>query len=107
MTTLDPRRRYPTRPVLDHHSAQALDDAIDTLIILRAPMHHGDAGAELHVLATIIAQAHARLGRTVADARDQHHTWAEIARQLHISRLHAIARYAGRTARRRTPLDPD
>jgi len=107
MTTLDPRRRYPTRPVIDEDSARLVDEMTDTLIIMRAPMHHGDAGAELHALTSLIAEAKTRLPHVVADCRDQQHRWTDIAQQLQISRLHAIARYGGRTNKRRTPLNAD
>jgi len=70
MTDLDPHRRYPARRVLGDDSARLLDEAVDTLVILRAPMHHGDAGAELHALASLIAKADSRLGPVVANARD-------------------------------------
>ena len=107
MTSLDPHRSYPARSALGDDSARLLNDVIDTLVLLRAPMHHGHAGAELHAVTSIIAEANSRLRRVVADARDQQHTWAEIAHQLGTSWLHAVARFAGRTTTRRTPLNPD
>jgi hypothetical protein len=107
MTSLDPRPAYPTHAMVGEDSAGLLDEAVHALVILRAPMHHGDAGADLHALASLIAEANSRIPRVVADARDQLHTWTEIANQLGVSRLVALARYWGRTARWRTPLDPD
>jgi len=106
MSLDDPRRPYPPRPMLDDDSADVLDQAVAALVALRAPMHFGDAGADLHAVVSLIAEARDRLPRTVADARDQQHTWTEIARQLGVSRLHVLARFGGRTARRRTPLEP-
>ena len=103
----DPRRAYPTRPVTDDHSATVLHDAVHTLTMLRAPMHEGDACAALHAVVSLIDQARAALPKLVVDARDQDHTWAEIAGELGITRTAAIIRYAGRTTTRRTPLDRD
>ena len=82
MSLDDPRRPYPPRPMLDDDSADVLDQAVAALVALRAPMHFGDAGADLHAIVSLIAEARDRLPRTVADARDQQHTWTEIARQL-------------------------
>ena len=103
----DPRRLYPPRPRADDDSASVLDDAVETLIVLRSPLYSGDAGAELHALVSLIAHAKGRLASVVADARDQEHTWGEIARQLGRSRLSAMARYAPNSKKRRRPLDPD
>jgi len=61
----------------------------------------------LHALTSLIAEAQSRLPRVVADARDQQHTWTAIAQQIGVTRLRALARYGGRTAKRRTPLGPD
>jgi hypothetical protein len=105
--TTDPRRLYPTRARADEDTASVLDEAVETLTVLRSPLSSGDAGAELHALASLIAQAKGRLASVVADARDQEHTWGEIARQLGCSRLSAIARYAPNSKNRRRPLDPD
>jgi len=102
MTIDDPRRNYPPGPVAADDTARLLDDLLDRLILLRTPMRHGDAGAELHALTSLIAEARGRLGRVVADARDQQHSWTEIAGQLGISRVRTIARFAGRTATRRS-----
>ena len=56
---------------------------------------------------SLIAEARDRLAHVVADARDQDHTWGEIAHQLGCSRLSAIAHYAHNWKKRRRPLDPD
>ncbi len=105
--TTDPRRLYPTRAQADRDSASVLDEAVETLTTLRSPLHSGDAGAELHTLVSLIAHAKGRLASVVADARDQEHTWGEIARQLGCNRLSAIVRYAPNSKKRRRPLDPD
>lgn len=103
----DPRRLYPTRARADDDSASVLDEAVETLTALRSPMLCGDPGAELHTLVSLIAHAKGRLASVVADARDQEHTWGEIARQLGCSRLGAVARYAPNSQNRRRPIDPD
>lgn len=107
IVSTDPRRIYPPRARADDDSASVLDEAVETLTVLRSPMYSGDAGAELHALVSLIAHAKERLASVVADARDQEHTWAEIARQLGCRRLSAIARYAPNSKNRRRPLDPD
>ena len=103
----DPRRLYPTQARADDDSASVLDEALETLIALRSPLYSGDAGAELHALVSLIAHAKERLASVVADARDQEHTWREIARQLGCSRLSAMVRHAPNSKKRRRPLDPD
>ncbi|MGO9332933.1 MAG: hypothetical protein ACLQCU_02565 [Acidimicrobiales bacterium] len=50
-------------------------------------------------------KARTRLPRTVADARDQECSWAEIADLLGVTRASACQRYAGRTGRDPTPVD--
>src|SRR5204862_3743593 len=51
----DPRRKFPDHPTLDDESDQVLTTAVDTMIVLRSPMWHGDSGAVLHALATLTA----------------------------------------------------
>lgn len=105
--TTDQWRSYPTRARTDGDSASVIDEAVEVLTALRSPMFSGDAGAELHALMSLIAHAKQRLACVVADARDQQHTWGEIAGQLGCSRLSAIVRYAPRSKKRRRPLEPD
>ena len=45
-------------------------------------MYYGDAGLELHALASLRAEIDARIPAVVADARDQNITWTTIAAQL-------------------------
>jgi len=103
----DARRIYPPRARADDDSASVVNEAIERLIVLRSPLYSGDAGAELHALVSLIAHAKKRLASVVTDARDQEHTWGEIARQLGCNRLSAIVRYAPHSKNRRRPLDPD
>jgi hypothetical protein len=107
-TPLDPRRRYPDRPVVDDESDGVLVVAVNDLILLRSPMWHGDAGALLHALASLDAQITAWLPDAVADARDQDYTWDEIASLLGARTSTVKRRYSAHaTARRRQPLDVD
>ena len=92
---LDPRRAYPRRPLCDEASEIVLDQALHSLQLLRAPMHHGDAGLELHALASLRAEIDARIPPAVADARDQNITWTAIAGQLGLTASHARQLYQG------------
>jgi hypothetical protein len=106
MRVLDPRRGYPLTALTDECSARVLDAAVDSLIKLRCPMHDGDSLAELHVLVTLVAQAKKRVPQVVGDARDEQHTWSEIACQLGWSSLRTVVRHALRR-NRRWPIDLD
>ena len=55
----------------------------------------GDAGAELHLLASLIAETERRLPLAVAGARDQELSWAEIGDLLGTTRAAAWQRFAG------------
>jgi hypothetical protein len=76
-----PRRPHPARALTDHDSAQVLTEATQQLMMLRSPMYHDDALAELHALASLTLEANRRLPQVVTDARDQQHSWSEIAGQ--------------------------
>ncbi len=78
----DPRRPYPKRPVRDEASELVIDQAVHSLQLLRAPMYYGDAGLELHALASLRVEIDNRIPAVVADARDQNITWTAIAGQL-------------------------
>jgi hypothetical protein len=79
MSVIDPRRRYPCCPVVDEETAAVLDEAIHALVMLRSPMCEGDAGAALHALGSLLAQALILLPSLTASARDQELSWPEIA----------------------------
>jgi len=89
----DPRRPPPDHAVVDEVSAAVLDEATLTLTLLRAPMHFGDALAELHAMVSLRVQIDTRLAAVVAAARDQDHSWAAIAAQLGLAADSARARY--------------
>jgi hypothetical protein len=55
----DPRRPRPDHVLVDHDSAQAIEQAVHHLSLCRSPMNQGDGALRLHVLASLIAQAQA------------------------------------------------
>jgi hypothetical protein len=91
----DPRHDYPSRPVRDEASEIVLDQAIHSLQLLRAPMYYGDAGLELHAVASLRAEIDARIPHVVADARAQNITWTDIANQLGTTANHVRQLYQG------------
>jgi hypothetical protein len=97
----------PDQLVVQDETAIVVDEAIDTLVLVRGRHYDTNAGAELDAIAALLAHARSRLPDLVADARDQDNTWADIAGQLGIIRLHAIAHYALHARRRRVPLELD
>lgn len=88
------RRGHPGCPVVDDDSAVVVAGAAEQLTILRSPTWSGDALAHLHVLVSLRAQIQAQLPEVVAGAREQGHTWGDIARQLRVSAADARRRYA-------------
>ncbi len=86
---------HPDRPVTDDVSAAILDAAVTLLTLLRSPLSLGDALAELHAMVSLLAELQIALPATVAAARDQDHTWHDIAHQLQITPASARRRYRG------------
>ena len=84
---------YPRHAVIDDHSAAVLEDAAVELTLLRSPMRLGDRLAELHAVSSLRGQIHAWLPIVVAGARDQGHTWDDIAAQLGVTPAAARRRY--------------
>jgi hypothetical protein len=99
----DPRRDHWFPPTIGADSDHVLDVAIASLAKLRGLAWHGDAGTTLHLLASLIDQAQARLPRAVDDTRDQGCSWAEIADLLGVTRASAWQRYAGHDPRQPHP----
>ncbi|MFN2506835.1 MAG: hypothetical protein ABR540_21920 [Acidimicrobiales bacterium] len=97
-------KRHPDHPVVDEESAAVLEEALHSLTTLRSAGSEGDAGARLHMLASLMAQAGAVLADAVADARDQDYTWAEIAERLGIAAATARRRFAYAAATRVVPF---
>lgn len=79
----DPRTTtHPDHPVMDDTSAAVLDDAVLRLTLLRSPLSFGDALAALHAKVSLLAELHASMPAAITAARDQDHTWQDIAHQL-------------------------
>lgn len=85
---------HPGRPVTDDVSAAILNDAVTLLTLLRSPLSLGDALAELHAMVSLLAELQSALPASVAAARDQGHTWRDIAHQLQITPASARRRYS-------------
>ena len=102
-----PRRDHYLAPATGDDTEIVLEAAIESLGKLRGLPWLGDAGARLHLLASLTAEAERRLPRAVADARDQDCSWAHIGDLIGVTRASAWQRYSARTANDRTPLDPD
>ncbi len=100
---------HADRPLVDDHSAAVLQDAIVELTLLRSPAALGDGLADLHAMASLLAQINAWLPIAVATARSQRHSWAEIASQLEIAPATARRRhrdYLTSTCPDRALVDP-
>lgn len=100
-----PERTRHIGPKTGRDSRAVLDEAVASLGRLRMPTGWlGDGGAELHLLASLIAEAEHQLPGTVALARDQDYSWAEIGDLLGTTRAAAWQRFGDQvaTARRRT-----
>jgi hypothetical protein len=98
---LRPPSPRPVTPLPGPDSQAVVDQAIASLGTLRDPDWLGDAGVRVHVLATLIAHAQALLPTTVAEARDQGYSWAQIG-----DRLGVTARTAARRFRHATTQEP-
>jgi len=103
----EPRRDHYVEPTTGADTERIIGDAIESLGKLRGLQWVGDAGVTLHLLASLVAEADARLPHAVADARDQDYSWAQIADLLGVTRASAWQRYAAKVKDNRTPLDPD
>ena len=94
-TFTDPRRDGTVIPHTDDDTAALIDQALESLVLLRSPMHLGDAAATVSALVSLIAEAEDRLANAVADARDQDYPWDAIATRLTTTASTAQHRYAG------------
>jgi hypothetical protein len=102
----EPRRDHYITPATGEDSRAVLDAAIEALGTARGLEWVGDAAVTLHLLASLVAEAGSRLPRAVADARDQEYSWGQVADLLGVTRASAWQRFAARTAKDRTPLEP-
>ncbi len=81
-------------PYADDDSAWALDEAVLSLVRLRAPTWLGDAGPRVSALVSLTGEAESLLFDAVTDARDQGYTWEQIASRLATTAGSARRRYA-------------
>jgi len=96
---MNERRNYYLAPSAGKDTAKVLDEAVSSLETLRNMNWDGDAGVELHLLTSLLAEAKSRLPGTVANARDQKYSWAEIADLLGVTRASAWQHYADKSER--------
>lgn len=104
----DPRRDRAMIPYTDEHTALVIDEAVTSLVLMRAPMWLGDAGPTISVLVSLAGQAEDLVLEAVAAARDQDYTWDQIASRLATTATTARRRYAGYARWRASlPFDGD
>jgi len=89
----EPRRDHYVAPATGADSQGALDAAVEFLSAARN-LDAPDPAATVHLVASLIAEARARLPRAVRQARDYGCSWAEIADLLGVTRASAWQRYA-------------
>jgi|HubBroStandDraft_1064217.scaffolds.fasta_scaffold284901_2 hypothetical protein len=90
----------PAAPVTDEVSADALQEAVTSVVLQRFPLSLFDRLAVLNALVSLCAQAHLEMHDAVADARDQGHRWGDIAMCLAVSPKTARRRYAAHARNR-------
>jgi hypothetical protein len=103
MNLADVISEHAPAPYTGDDSAAVIDEAIHTLGTLRSLQHVGDAGAVLHLLASLAAHIDTLIPTAIHDARDQEYTWTEIAALTALSR-DRVQRLAAN--HRRTPPPP-
>lgn len=91
-------------PQLDHDSTTALDEAIETLRLLRDGEPYNSAD-KLTILASIAAAAQQAIPDAIADARENDFTWEQIAYCAGLSISAARRRHA--QAEPRKPISPN
>jgi hypothetical protein len=84
---------HPDHPVIDGETAVILEDATVELTAMRSPTALGDCLADLHAMVSLLGQLHEWLPVVIAGAKNQGHTWAEIASQLQVTPAAARRRY--------------
>jgi hypothetical protein len=104
-----PERTRHVGPKTGRDTRAVIDRAVASLGRGRLPGGWlGDGGAEVHLLASLIAEAEQQLPQSVALARDQHYSWAEIGDLLGVTRAAAWQRFNEQipTIRRRKRREP-
>ncbi len=87
----EPRRDHYVAPATGTDSQAALDAAVEFLSAAR-DLDTSDPAARVHLVASLIAEAQARLPRAVRQARDYGCSWAEIADLVGVTRASAWQR---------------
>lgn len=89
------KRDYYLEPCSGPDTKAVFDDALTSLGILRIPTGwHGDGGAEIQLVASLILEAELRLQKAVVLARDQGYSWAEIGDLVGTTRAAAWQRFS-------------
>lgn len=89
---IDPHEDRTTVAYPDNLSEGLVEDAMDSLILMRAGSPN-DGGAQLSVLTSLIEELDSRIPEAVFAARDQGYTWQEIAERLAMAESTARQRY--------------
>jgi len=84
-----------------------IDDVLSVIVLVQGLTSDSMAARELQAAMVLMREARSRVGRLVADARDEETSWAEIGHILRTGRLFAACRYGLFNRRRRTPLALD
>ncbi len=97
--SLDDLDEPPAPLVTNDESATLIEEAMTSLVLLRFPASLGDATAELHALASLVAEAESHIGVAMAAALDQDYGFDDIAICLGVTADEAQRRFAdeGRT----------
>jgi hypothetical protein len=69
---------YP-EPRVDGDTTLTVDEVIELLAGRRRLAWLGDGTVQVHLIASLLAELHTRLGRAIALAHDQETTWSDIA----------------------------
>lgn len=97
----DPPQDRTAIPYNDDDTKALIDQAVETLVLIRCPTGLGDPGPTLSVLASLAADIQNRFDDAVADARDHSYTWDQIASRLAVSPRTAQRRHAAYTTWRK------
>ena len=92
--TRAPHRDHYIEPATNHNTATVIDEAIKSLGTLTTLNWHGDQGIILHLLVSLATEIQQRIPQTVAQARDQQYSWAQIGDLLGTTRASAWQRHA-------------
>lgn len=103
----DPRRCFPSEPLTDDDSEAVVAFAVKDLLVLRAPMWSGDAGAVLPALASLGAELDRWLPDAVADAISRGYSWSEIASLIGVPPATARRRFGAHVHTWRPLTDTD